>query len=282
MIISGARAELAAPAQGKPQDLTGLSLEELLHEDITPINVLGSHTHLKGGFMVGYRYMFMDMAHNQNGTRDVSDQEVLSQYPVVHTKMEMQMHMVELMYAPTDWATVEAMLPYGVNEMHHLTRTGDTPVAHSSGIEDLSFMGLFNVLGDPTGKGQRLVLNAGFTAPTGAIDATSAGKQLEYNMQLGSGTWDLLPGVTYLGESEHLAWGAQAMGNGAFRQKRSRLPARGSISPECLDTNESNGLVRPVRTPGLARLGEGSRRGPGDGSGPESSVRCNKTIRRAP
>jgi len=117
-----------------------------------------------------------------------------------------------LMYAPTDWATVEAMLPYGVNAMHHLTRTGDTPVAHSSGIEDLSFMGLFNVLGDPTGKGNRLVLNAGFTAPTGAIDATSAGKQLEYNMQLGSGTWDLLPGATYLGESEHLAWGAQVMG----------------------------------------------------------------------
>jgi len=216
MLISGAQAELGAPAQGKPQDLTGLSLEELLHEDITPINVLGSHTHLKGGFMVGYRYMFMDMAHNQNGSRDVSEQEVLSQYPVVHTKMEMQMHMAEFMYAPTDWATVEAMVPYGVNEMHHLTRTGEAPVAHSSGIEDLSFMGLFNVLGDPTGKGQRLVLNAGFTAPTGAIDATSAGKQLEYNMQLGSGTWDLLPGATYLGESELLAWGAQVMGTVRF------------------------------------------------------------------
>jgi hypothetical protein len=214
--ITGARAELNAPPQGKPQDLTGLSLEELLHEDITPINVLGSHTHLSGEFMVGYRYMFMNMAHNQSGTHDVSEQEVLSQYPVVHTKMEMQMHMAEFMYAPTDWATVEAMVPYGVNEMHHLTRTGETPIANSSGLGDLSFMGLFNLLGDPAGKGQRLVLNAGFTAPTGAIDASSAGKQLEYNMQLGSGTWDILPGLTYLGESDLFAWGAQVLGTVRF------------------------------------------------------------------
>src|SRR3954470_15842592 len=81
----------------KPQDLTSLSLETLLHEEITPINVLGSHTHPKGTFMLGYRYMYMDMNHNQNGTHDVSEAEVLSQYPVVHTRMTMQMHMAELM-----------------------------------------------------------------------------------------------------------------------------------------------------------------------------------------
>jgi hypothetical protein len=98
------------------------------------------------------------------------------------------------------------MVPYGVNEMHHLTRTGEQPIANSSGLGDLSFMGLFNVLGSPTGKGQRLVINAGFTAPTGAIDASQDGKQLEYNMQLGSGTWDILPGLTYLGESDLLSW----------------------------------------------------------------------------
>jgi hypothetical protein len=156
--------------------------------------------------------MFMDMSHNQDGTRDVSDQQVLTQYPVVHTSMEMQMHMAELMYAPSDWATVMAMVPFGVNTMHHLTRTGDTPTARSSGVGDLGFMGLFNVLGNPAGKGQRLLVNAGFTAPTGAIDASDSGKQLEYNMQLGSGTWDLQPGLTYLGESDTLSWGAQALG----------------------------------------------------------------------
>ena len=67
----------------KPQDLTGMSLEDLLHEAITPVNVLGSHTHLKQEFMVGYRYMFMDMEDNLEGTRVVSPSEVLQRYPVV-------------------------------------------------------------------------------------------------------------------------------------------------------------------------------------------------------
>lgn len=208
----GALADSPAPSLTKPQDLTGLSLEELLHEDITPINVLGSHTHLQGGLMLGYRYMYMDMGHNQEGTRDVSDQEVLQRYPVVHTSMTMEMHMAELMYAPADWVTLMAMVPFKQNTMEHLTRTGERPVAKTSGLGDVGFMGLFNLLGDAHGKGQRLVLNAGFTAPTGSIDEGEGGQREEYSLQLGSGTFDLEPGLTYLGESESWSWGAQVMG----------------------------------------------------------------------
>jgi len=211
---SRALADQPAPSAEKPRDLTGLSLEELLHEEITPINVLGSHTHLKGGIMVGYRYMYMDMSHNLDGTHEVSPQEVLNRgYAVAHTSMSMEMHMAEVMYAPSDRLTLMAMVPYLENEMHHLTPAGPGVTAHSSGVGDVSFMALFNVIGDPRAKGQRVVLNAGFTAPTGSIDEKMmTGAQLEYSMQLGSGTWDLLPGLTYLGESEMLAWGAQVIG----------------------------------------------------------------------
>jgi len=195
-----------------PQDLTSVPLEDLLHEEVTPINVLGSHTHLKNGFMAGYRYMYMEMNHNQSGTHDVSEQEVLAKYPVVHTSMSMQMHMAELMYAPSDNLTLMVMVPYLDNTMHHLTDTGERPTARSAGIGDVEFMGLYNILGDPRAmQGHRLVLNGGFTGPSGSIDETSKGKQLEYSMQLGSGTWDILPGFTYLGESEHFAWGGQAL-----------------------------------------------------------------------
>ena len=212
LVFSGARAEEPAAAASKPQDLTGLSLEELLHEEITPVNVLGSHTHLKGGFMAGYRYMYMEMGHNQDGTRDVSPSEVLKSYPVTHTSMSMEMHMVEMMYAPSDKLTFMAMIPYKEDTMNHLTRTGERTTAYSSGLGDLSFMGLINLLGDPKEKGNRLLLNAGFTVPTGSIDKTMEGKQLEYSMQMGSGTYDLEPGLTYLGESSHWAWGAQVLG----------------------------------------------------------------------
>ncbi|HSU53107.1 MAG TPA: hypothetical protein VLT36_03525, partial [Candidatus Dormibacteraeota bacterium] len=139
-------ADGGAHTTSQPQDLTGLSLEDLLHEEVTPINVLGSHTHLKNGFMVGYRYMYMEMNHNQEGTRTVSESEVLSRYPVVHTSMSMEMHMAELMYAPTDDLTVMAMIPYIINRMHHLTSTGERPFASSDGIGDVEFMALYNLL----------------------------------------------------------------------------------------------------------------------------------------
>ena len=213
-MLSGNRlqAEPTSADASQPQDLTGLSLEVLLHEEITPVNVLGSHTHLQGGFMVGYRYMFMEMGHNLEGTREVPQSEVLQRYPVVHTSMSLEMHMVELMYAPSDRLTLMAMVPFQVNNMNHLTRAGARFTDTTSGLGDLSFMGLYTLLGDPRGKGQRLLLNAGFTAPTGDLDKTMGARHLEYAMQLGSGTFDLLPGITYLGESDKLAWGAQVLG----------------------------------------------------------------------
>jgi hypothetical protein len=197
---------------GKPQDLTGMSLEDLLHEDIVPMNVLGNHTHLKGEIMIGYSYMYTDMSHNQNGTHEVSQAEVLQSYPVVHTHMTMQMHMIDLMYAPSDTVTLMAMIPFEQMSMEHLTRTGERPTAYSSGLGDVTLMGLVNLLGNPRTLGQRLVLNAGLTLPTGSINQSENGQQLEYEMQLGSGTVDLLPGLTYLGESENFNWGAQALG----------------------------------------------------------------------
>src|SRR5205814_3924203 len=142
----------------------------------------------------------MDMEHNLEGTREVSQAEVLSRYPVVHTRMTMEMHMAELMYAPSDRITVMAMIPEREMAMDHVTATAERFTDRTSGIGDVSFMGLFNLLGDPLGKGQRVVLNAGFTAPTGAIDLREGSRQFEYAMQLGSGSWDLLPGLTYLGE----------------------------------------------------------------------------------
>ena len=200
---------------GKPQDLTGLSLETLLQEDITPINVLGSHTHPKGTFMIGYRYMHESLDHNQEGTRDVSVAEVLARYPVAHTHMSMDMHMAEIMYAPLDRITVMAMIPYTEMSMDHIKHDGAGFTQYtdkSSGLGDVSFMGIFNILGDAYCRDYCLFLNAGLTVPTGSIDEGVPGRQFEYAMQLGSGTWNVEPGITYLGATKNFAWGAQALG----------------------------------------------------------------------
>ncbi|NER94795.1 MAG: transporter [Symploca sp. SIO1B1] len=177
-----------------------------------PISVMGEHTHQAGEFMFSYRYMFMRMDGNRDGTDDLSDQEVLQQFPVTPTNMDMEMHMFGGMYAPTDDLTLMVMIPYVLKEMDHVTRTGVNFTTNSEGFGDLQLTGLYNVLRQ---NRQRVHFNLGFSFPTGSIDErddTPAGNNLRlpYPMQIGSGTFDLKPGVTYLGQADKFSWGAQA------------------------------------------------------------------------
>ena len=126
--------------------------------------------------------------------------------------MTMEMHMVEVMYAPSDNLTLMAMGQYARNSMDHLRTNGTTFTTKSEGFGDTSVMALYNVLGDARKPGHRLLVNAGLSLPSGSIDERDMGSQLEYPMQLGSGTVDLMPGATYLGQLGDWAWGAQALG----------------------------------------------------------------------
>ena len=160
-----------------------------------PIGVMGDHTHGAGEFMFSYRYMLMDMDGNRIGTNRVSNQRVLEDFPVTPTDMQTQMHMFGLMYAPTDYVTLWGMIPYVKKEMNHLTRMGVRFRTESEGLGDIKFGGLIKIFDNYS---QRVHLNAGMSFPTGSIDkkdGTPAGpnQQLPYPMQLGSGTFDLLP-----------------------------------------------------------------------------------------
>ena len=178
-----------------------------------PIGVMGEHTHKKGEFMLSYRYMFMEMDGSRDGTDDLTDAEVLQQFPVTPTRMTMEMHMLGGMYAPTDDLTLMAMIPFVSLEMDHVTRMGRTFTTNSGGIGDIKLSGLYSLLHE---KNQKVHLNLGVSFPTGSIeemDVTPASAPnetiLPYPMQIGSGTFDLLPGITYLGQTEHLSWGSQ-------------------------------------------------------------------------
>ena len=194
------------------RDLTALSLEELYNLDVIQLNVIGGHTHPAGQRMLGYEFMFMDMDGHLSGTRDVSESEILKHFDSASTGMTVEEHMLEVMYAPTSELTLMAMLPIKHIEMDMVLRDGFRFTERSEGIGDLQILALYTLLGSVT-KGHRLILNAGMSFPTGSIDEknTIMGDtfQLEYPMQLGSGTYDLRPGLTYLGESKKWAWGAQ-------------------------------------------------------------------------
>lgn len=204
----------AAEAQG-PRDLPELSLQELMRLDVVSINALGSHIHLAGDWMIEYEYMIEDMDGNRDGTHRVNHPQVLRKFPTVPTNMRMEMHMAMLMYAPTDDLTLMAMRPYVLKKMNHVTRTGIRFTERSEGLGDLQLKGLVTLY-KLKGFEHRFLFNAGLSVPTGSIEAkdflpdrTQGKRRLEYAMQLGSGTVDLLPGITYLGQAENWAWGAE-------------------------------------------------------------------------
>lgn len=183
-------------------------------DDHAPIGVMGDHMHDAGEWMLSYRYMRMDMAGNRTGTRDVPVSAVLQDFMVAPTDMTMGMHMLGVMYAPSDWLTVMGMGMVATRDMDHVTRTDQTFSTESADIGDTTLTGLVRLY---DGGMHHVHLNAGLGLPTGSIgerDDTPAmaNARLPYPMQIGSGTWDLKPGITYTGKAAGLSWGGQLSG----------------------------------------------------------------------
>lgn len=213
----------SASAEGEEADersrrsagqLAELSLEELMNVTLNAMGITGiHHTHEAGELMVGVSSMFMGMDGNRSGTSHRSKSQVLADYMVSPTDMDMQMTMLHLMYAPSDRVTLMAMLPYTHKSMHHVTAMAQKFRTRSEGLGDFEVTTLLSAWRN---EGQRLIFTSGVSFPTGSIkekDGTPMGKvRLPYPMQLGSGTFDLRPGMTYLGHTLDWAWGARSAG----------------------------------------------------------------------
>ena len=195
----------------------------------------GEHIHKKGGWMFTYRTMDMHMEDNLDGSKGISSNEIVTTVPnrfygvagqpstfrVVPTKMDSRMDMFSLMYAQTDKISWMLMLHHIEKSMKCTTYMGGSGTTQrgtfktkSSGMGDTSARVLWKAFQH---KYHKINLNFGVSLPTGDIDQkdiilTPMGMQpksvLPYGMQLGSGTYDLLPGFTYLGNNGYsLGWG---------------------------------------------------------------------------
>jgi len=195
-------------------DLTELSLKDLMDIEILSSNVLGTHTHLKGEWMVGYKYMHMHMGGNRSGTTDQTEARVLDDFVVAPLWMDMDMHMVMLMRGVTDDITMMWMLPYIYKKMQHINRMGVKFDTTSHGPGDLKWTTTYALYGNVkrdehsvvTWGRHRILLHGGVSFPTGSINKedttpTRVKGTLPFPMQLGSGTFDFLPGISYLGRS---------------------------------------------------------------------------------
>ncbi len=238
------KVDLGALAMGGSKDHA-----EHLHHDHgahAPAGVMYDHMLPKAGdMMVGYRYMYGSQSGDMlNGTQHVNNQAVVdggcgpNPCYLKPASMSMDMHMLEFMYAPADWLTLMVM-PQFVDMTMKMNRlrgpefdpvdpeTGEPTAAGShithhlqnemqaGGLSDVGMFALFKLFDNGT---HHVHITAGLSAPVGDVNLQLSrnhqvdGGYADYGMQLGSGTWDWKPSMTYTGHINQWSWGAQSYG----------------------------------------------------------------------
>ena len=186
-----------------------------------PSSIMGDHLHPKGGLMVSARYMYMLMEGNRLGSNKIGDDEVFDSYMVSPQKMNMQMAMFGVMYAPTDRITLMLMQNFIWKDMDLTARMmmGNGMPMFNNFNTSSSFLGdmkLGMLYGLYAGTKNSLHLNTKFNIPIGDIknrDDTPmmTNVKLPYAMQLGTGTFDITIGATFKGEGSRLSYGIQQL-----------------------------------------------------------------------
>jgi hypothetical protein len=199
------------------------------HRGSVPAGVLlGHRLRDPGDWMFGLRYAFLrqsgDVLH---GARRASDADILANgcdgAPCSTAPDEMTMHMVmvDVGWAPTRWLNLMLMPSFVDMQMDLRPLDGAVPDVHGShghqtgGVGDTGLFALLRVF-----ETERHELHAGLGlgAPTGSVGEKQRRTHQEdrgfthYGMQLGSGTWDFLPSLTYTGAWRRVTFGAQASG----------------------------------------------------------------------
>ena len=188
-----------------------------------PLGIMTDHIHKKGEWMLSYTYMDMMMQGNRTGTANADDNTVYKSYGMAPETMTMQMHMAMLMYGVTDRLTLMAMGGYSVYNMN-MNMSNNMPYmpgmsmgqmtmqSMSSGFTDTRVSALYNFSNKAT---QRIIGSLGINMPTGTIMATGTtmlgdNQRVPYDMQPGTGSFGIVPGITYVRTYTAFSFGADA------------------------------------------------------------------------
>ncbi len=201
-------------------------------DDHAPISIGSSHTHNTGEWMIHYRYMNMEMDGMRKGGSGVSFGDVFAggPYAVTPTSMTHEMHMLGLMYAVTDRVTLMAMGNYQSLAMDHLiSPTAPPPLVAANngqrtfttkteGFGDTKLTAIISIFEE---RGMQLMTGMGVSLPTGSITEKDErpvpgqplrDRVLPASMQLGSGTFDWHPSLTWVHQFDKFSYGSQVSG----------------------------------------------------------------------
>ncbi|NQZ58305.1 MAG: transporter [Lentisphaeraceae bacterium] len=217
-----------AQAQDKDKTCHTDHDDHIAHHDqahlIAPIGTMGTHLHHENEWMITYKTMHMEMDGLRKRDKQLNDNEVIGMpngktYPVVPDNMQMEMHMFGAMYGLNDNITLTAMVPWIKADMK-LNKFagigGGSFKVRSEGLGDIKLGALFRLNNSETSD---FIFNLGFSLPTGEfneeanVPLMAKRIKLGYPMQVGAGTYAIMPGFTYTSSNDHWAWGLQAIAN---------------------------------------------------------------------
>ncbi len=163
-------------------------------------------------WMAEFSVMSMDMDENQDGTSTLTTPEVTSSgFAMASPRMTMDMAMLMLMSPRYGAWQGMAMINYLDKRMKMVNAAGlAQPTMVSGGKGDSELAARYH-------PSNQLTLHLGLSLPTGSIDEIglmmgNPNTVLPYPMQLGSGTYDLKPGLILGGPLGRWEWQAQALG----------------------------------------------------------------------
>ncbi len=203
-----------ANAQSVPADLTDMSLSELMEVTVVEQD---SETKQSGNWWnpsrlhVSYSYVRAEFNGFRNGTNNISDSALIGPangvtFPILQDAIIQEAHSFEFAIDLNKWITAQMTIPYILQSSGHHAIIGGPSFSdftiRSEGLGDIGVGGSFRMLST---KKYSIVLNAGFSIPTGSIrekgDTPAPGtqNQLPFTMQIGSGTWDMILGAGYQG-----------------------------------------------------------------------------------
>ena len=190
-------------------------------DGLAPAGVMSDFLVLNRQLYAGVRFYQERFRGTSLGTEPLSSDEVLDFFSVAPLSLDKNTAEVELRLGLFGFVTAAASLPFTRSEM---LNTDDAVFFETSSavLGDVSVRALIDVLELDE---YRVSLNLGSTIPTGKIkkrDTTpfAVREILPYAMQGGSGTFDILAGMTFLTQNEVASVGAQV--NGVIRVEDNR------------------------------------------------------------
>ncbi len=272
--VAGRAADLYAPDAVSMKDTHGGDHDCGSNHSTLPAGVYGAGMVCEGQNMLMYTPMYMSMQGNYIGTSKASASTILAmpnqmfsatgQGPkylrMLPENMDGQMHMLHYMYGVSDAINIMVMGSYIQKNMTMTTYASPSQLVGTrtyttDGIGDVSVVGLFRLYQD---RVNHVHINLGLGVPTGSTTEqmnmlapsypmiSYMTMRAAYGMQIGTGTYNFLPGLSYTANLDKWSWGAAYRGF---------FPLNDDQGYHWGDSNEVTGWLGYTVIPGVTATG---------------------------